>query len=398
MRRNPKRSDGKKTFSNLLKSACELFATHGYHGVSVPMISKKAGVKPSTFYQYFNDKEAIYEKLISDAFNLFTEYLGKVNDSNAQSIVESFIRSYVAFFSNHTQYFRILHEAVYLKKNVHKKLESILRSCVIEKLLPKEDEKEAKVVTWFVTGPIRFASIFKSLRKDNCIEESMVEDFIEFALSGIDTNDHILNLQVFSVDVKPLVLETNSTKARLLQAAEKLFGKYGYRKTMISDITKSASVAAGTFYVYFPSKEAILEELVMTTNRNLRLTIASVIKNFPDRRDSEIAGYNAFLRFFLNHSNMYLIVRQAEFFNPDISRAYYEKIFNSYLPPLTKAIEAGMFKPFKPENLAIALMGIGHFMGEDLVVYSKTSADEINDYLSLLSEYLFKGVLSRTAT
>jgi len=394
LRRDPKRSDGKKTFSDLLRSALELFATGGYHGVSIPMISKRANVKPPTFYQYFSSKDAVYERLIEEAFDLFVACMN-ISDGDSYRIVESFIRSYTAFFSTHFLHFRVLHEAVYLKRNLRRKLEQILRSRVIDKLLPDVDEREVRVATWFVTGPIRFASIFKSLSGERVIEESMVRDFTEFIVNGMDPNDHALDQRVFNVDVKPLTVETSTTKAKLLRAAEKLFGKYGYRNTMISDITKSAGVAAGTFYVYFESKESILEELVMSTNRNLRLTIASVIKNFTDRRDAEIAGYSAFLRFFLNHPNMYLVVRQAEFFNSNISRKYYEKIFTSYLPPLNKAIELNMIRPFKAENLAIALMGIGHFMGEDLVVYSKTSPDKIKDYLSLLCEYLLKGMKSK---
>jgi len=399
LRRDPKRSDGKKTFSDLLRSALELFASRGYHGVSVPMISKRANVKPSTFYQYFSGKDAVYEKLIEEAFDLFSDSMNNVDDNDSYRIVESFITSYARFFSDHFLHFRILHEAVYLKRNPRRKLEQILRSRVIEKLLPNAHEKELRVASWFVTGPIRFAGIFKSLLGERVIEESMVRDFVEFIVNGVDPNDHVLDERVFNVDVKPLAVETSSTKAKLLQEAERLFGKYGYRNTMISDITKSAGVAAGTFYVYFESKESILEELVMSTNRNLRLTISSVIKNFTDRRDAEIAGYNAFLRFFLNHSNMYLVVRQAEFFNPNISRNYYEKIFTSYLPPLSRAIELNMIKPLKPENLAIGFMGIGHFMGEDLVVYNKTSAEQIKDYLSLLGKYFLKGIGSeRTRT
>lgn len=89
---------------------------------------------------------------------------------------------------------------------------------------------------------------------------------------------------------------------------------------------------------------------------------------------------------------MYLIVRQAEFFNPVISRNYYEKIFNSYLPPLQKAMEDGQFKKFSPDNLALALMGIGHFMGEDLVVQKYGNIQRVNNYLSNLSRLIFKGI------
>lgn len=44
-------------------------------------------------------------------------------------------------------------------------------------------------------------------------------------------------------------------------AALELFRSGGYQKTMIIDITKKAGAAKGTFYHYYPSKEAILEAI-----------------------------------------------------------------------------------------------------------------------------------------
>lgn len=46
-----------------------------------------------------------------------------------------------------------------------------------------------------------------------------------------------------------------------MDAALELFHSGGYQKTMIIDITKKAGAAKGTFYHYYPSKEAILEAI-----------------------------------------------------------------------------------------------------------------------------------------
>lgn len=46
-----------------------------------------------------------------------------------------------------------------------------------------------------------------------------------------------------------------------MDAALELFRFAGYQKTMIIDITKKTGAAKGTFYHYFPSKEAILEAI-----------------------------------------------------------------------------------------------------------------------------------------
>ena len=46
-------------------------------------------------------------------------------------------------------------------------------------------------------------------------------------------------------------------KAELLAEARQVFAEKGYKKTNISDITKRAGMAVGSFYKYYESKEAI---------------------------------------------------------------------------------------------------------------------------------------------
>ena len=50
-------------------------------------------------------------------------------------------------------------------------------------------------------------------------------------------------------------------QAELMDIAEQLFIAVGYQQTTVSSIVKKIGVAQGTFYYYFPSKEAILEAI-----------------------------------------------------------------------------------------------------------------------------------------
>jgi AcrR family transcriptional regulator len=43
----------------------------------------------------------------------------------------------------------------------------------------------------------------------------------------------------------------------ILDAADRLFTRFGYRRTAMDDIASEASVAKGTLYLYFKSKEAL---------------------------------------------------------------------------------------------------------------------------------------------
>src|SRR5438477_7455267 len=52
------------------------------------------------------------------------------------------------------------------------------------------------------------------------------------------------------------------TREHLLQTAGTLFGKYGYASTSIDDIVSAAGASRATLYAYFPSKDALLSEIV----------------------------------------------------------------------------------------------------------------------------------------
>ena len=59
-------------------------------------------------------------------------------------------------------------------------------------------------------------------------------------------------------------------KAELLAEARQVFAEKGYKKTNISDITKRARMAVGSFYKYYESKEAIFLEVYVAENNRIR--------------------------------------------------------------------------------------------------------------------------------
>jgi AcrR family transcriptional regulator len=53
------------------------------------------------------------------------------------------------------------------------------------------------------------------------------------------------------------------TRQRLLECAWRLFQERGYDDATVEDITEAADVAKGTFFNYFATKEAILDEIAL---------------------------------------------------------------------------------------------------------------------------------------
>jgi AcrR family transcriptional regulator len=59
--------------------------------------------------------------------------------------------------------------------------------------------------------------------------------------------------------------DTAARKAAVISAALKLFANKGFAATRMSDVAEMAGVAKGTVYLYFPSKEALFEGILVQT-------------------------------------------------------------------------------------------------------------------------------------
>src|SRR5690348_8767652 len=61
-------------------------------------------------------------------------------------------------------------------------------------------------------------------------------------------------------------MTTDPRRRTILACAARLFRHYGQNKTTVADIARAANMGVGTFYLVFPSKEAIVEELSSTAH------------------------------------------------------------------------------------------------------------------------------------
>jgi AcrR family transcriptional regulator len=52
------------------------------------------------------------------------------------------------------------------------------------------------------------------------------------------------------------------TKRKLFDCAAKLFQEYDFTQVSVEQIVEAAGVAKGTFYIYFPSKDALIAEFI----------------------------------------------------------------------------------------------------------------------------------------
>lgn len=160
----------------------------------------------------------------------------------------------------------------------------------------------------------------------------------------------------------PVTARGEATRRKILDAAESVFGELGYYEASISEITRRAGVAQGTYYIYFHSKREIFAELVQDIGKRLRAEIRAAIEGASTRLEVEKRGFEAFFAFVAEHRRIYSIVQEAERVAPEAFFAYYRGISQGYIRGLSKAMDEGTVRQLDPEAIAYALMGIGHFV------------------------------------
>ncbi len=168
---------------------------------------------------------------------------------------------------------------------------------------------------------------------------------------------------------QPVTKRGRATRAALLRAAEDVFGESAYERASVSEITRRAGVAQGTFYVYFPDKKAAYVELVHELNALLRRTIAIAIGDETDRMEMERIGFLTFFQFVNEHTALYKIMREAEFVDSDLYRWHYETLGRGYREGIQAAIDAGQLDTdLDAETAADILMGLSEYVGWKYVI------------------------------
>jgi AcrR family transcriptional regulator len=162
---------------------------------------------------------------------------------------------------------------------------------------------------------------------------------------------------------RPSTARGEATRSRLLEAAEAEIAEKGFSRASISSITRRAGVGQGTFYLYFPSKEDALRELVRHMGRELRRALSLATRGVQARLEIERKGLEAFLRFSLAHQDLYRVVMESQFVDETIYREYYQTLADAYARGLERAQAAGEIRAGHAETQAWALMGIAHFLG-----------------------------------
>lgn len=148
---------------------------------------------------------------------------------------------------------------------------------------------------------------------------------------------------------------------RLLAAAEAAFAERGFHRTSIKDITERAGVATGTYYLYFPTKEASCLAVIEDVYDDLLAAVARRRAGLPDVLCKLAASVAAAVETFARRPAAARVVFvHAPGAHPEFDRrlqAIEGELRARVAADVAEAVAAGLLPPQSPEVTARCLVG-----------------------------------------
>lgn len=152
-------------------------------------------------------------------------------------------------------------------------------------------------------------------------------------------------------------------KRRLFDAAVSLVGQNGYAAASISQITKLADVAQGTFYNYYSNRQDLLDQLLPTLGEEMLDFIRNRAKSISDPADQEDARFEAFLEYLIESPHFLKILHEAQLYAPEGYKKHMENVTGNYVRALERSGLTERFTGEEIEIITTLLMGARSYLG-----------------------------------
>jgi len=151
-------------------------------------------------------------------------------------------------------------------------------------------------------------------------------------------------------------------RKKFMDAALKLFVANGVQNTSTAEIAKAAGTAAGTLFLYFPTKQDLIHALVLKIGREQSETIHALLEPSLSVRETFFTIWEGTILWFLRNMDYYYYIRQVRDSGTIAAAVVEESVqfFDYYYLAIQKGLQEGRIKPY-PIDL------IGGMLYQDIV-------------------------------
>lgn len=151
-------------------------------------------------------------------------------------------------------------------------------------------------------------------------------------------------------------------REKFLKAALALFVEKGVQNTTTAEIAQAAETAAGTLFLYFPTKQGLIDELALQISRAQTERINSLLDPTFSARESFLAIWRGSVGWFIENPLAYryiLQVRDSGMISTEVVKET-GQLFKFYYAAIQKGLQEKVIEPY-PVDL------IGGFLYQNIV-------------------------------
>ena len=146
-------------------------------------------------------------------------------------------------------------------------------------------------------------------------------------------------------------------REQFLSSALRLFVANGVQYTSTASIAREAGTAAGTLFLYFPTKQELINELILKISRDQSDYIRTLLVPSLSARETFFRIWDGSVRWFLANMDAYQYVRQVRDSGTIPEAVVFEtaRSLEYYYDAIRKGLEQRAIKPYPAEVIGTIL-------------------------------------------
>ncbi len=191
-----------------------------------------------------------------------------------------------------------------------------------------------------------------------------------------------------------------AVRLRLIEAAARIIGRYGYSGCSISRITARAGVAHGAFYLHFANQQALFDEILPTMGALMLRHVSDAVHAARGVLELERLGLRANFDYLSKNPYMYRVLREAEVYAPTAFKRHLDDVMERYERSLQRSLRADQIRDFTRAELgtlASMLIGAREYLLLRFCIDGRTirplSDDMVEAYVRFVAHGLHTGQL-----
>ncbi len=189
----------------------------------------------------------------------------------------------------------------------------------------------------------------------------------------------------------------DNTREKILSVATRIFSRFGFYKTSMDEIARTAHKAKGSLYYHFASKEELFTEVVSMELKNLQKELALVVTDPELNPKEKIKKYLLTRMSILYKASNYHETLKADFFEHfdfvDQLRSELDHWEKEQLKSIIRqGIDAGIFADQNDKIDVLLDVFIMVLKGLEIPFFLQNKYVELNPHFDDLINILVKGI------